>query len=640
MRKFWISRPVAHISPDCASSTASVSGSLVQTIDDYTVKSILKGNGLVTGTLGALAGAAGVEATYDYVVIGGGTGGNAIGTRLAEAGFSVAILEAGEYYEIGKPVLGTTPAGDIVGIGADIADSDPLVDWEFVTQPQPGVNDREVHYTRGKCLGGSSALNYMIYQRGTKGSYDMWADLVNDSSYTWDNILPYFKKSVSFTPPNTEKRLANATTEYNEDAFGDGPVQVGFTNYVSPFATWLQKVVTAVGIDTIVDFNSGSLIGSQYSATTIRASDQTRSTSETYINSVNSTDNQNLKVYTGTLAKKILFNSNKTATGVEVESAAITYKIHASKEVILSAGSFQSPQLLMVSGIGPKETLQQFDIDVISDLPGVGQNMWDHVMFGPAYEVNMNTLDRVLHDPLALAQALTDYVTVQEGPLTSNVVEFIGWEKLPEEYRSNFSASTQQALSEFSDDWPEVEWISGNGYIGNFRFPALQQPLNEKQYGTILGALVSPKSRGNVTISSASTSDLPLVSPNWLTDPADIELAIAMFKRQREMWKTAEMQSVVIGDEYWPGVNVTTDEEILAVIKDAAMTVWHASCTNKMGTADDEMAVVDNETRVFGVEGLRVVDASAMPILPPGHPTSTIYMLAEKIADSIISGQS
>lgn len=224
-------------------------------------------DGLIEGSLGALAGALGIEATYDYVVIGGGTAGNAIGTRLAEAGLSVAIIEAGEFYEIGDPVLASTPAGDIAFIGTDISDSDPLVDWEFVAENQAGTNGRDIHYARGKCLGGSfvlvlsqlevllmavtrSALNFMIYQRATNESYQMWADLVNDTSYTFDNLLPYFKKSVDFNEPNMEKRFANSTPGYKTSAFeaGAGPLEVSYTNYASPFSTWMEEGLHAIGI--------------------------------------------------------------------------------------------------------------------------------------------------------------------------------------------------------------------------------------------------------------------------------------------------------------------------------------------------------------------------------------------------------
>ncbi|KAJ0311602.1 hypothetical protein Brms1b_008192 [Colletotrichum noveboracense] len=568
------------------------------------VKAVLSGQGLVQGVLGVVEGALGTEATYGYVVVGGGTAGNAIGYRLAEAGHSVAIIEAGIYYEIAKPVLGTTPAGDIIGIGSSIYDTVPTVDWAFQTEPQIGANNRKIHYARGK----------------------------------FDNLLPYFEKSTNFTPPDTTKRRSNASTQYDPDVFSSpgGPVQVGYTNWVSAWATWLEKGMQAIGMERTTGFSSGNLLGYHYSQSTVRSSDQTRSSSAEYIYKAVNENLDKLKVYTQTMAKRIVINQNNTATGVEVKSLGVGYTIHASKEVIVSAGAFQSPQLLMVSGIGPAVTLAENNIPLQVNLPGVGQNMWDHIMFGPAYEVNFDTLNRVLHNPVVLARSLIDYINDGTGPLSSNVVEFIGWEKLPQKYRDTWSADTQEALSQFPDDWPEVEHISGNGYIGNFRFPALQQPLNGKQYATILGAMVAPVSRGNVTIKSSDTAVLPLVNPNWLSAKADQEVAISWWRRMREVWNTDVVQEIVIGEEYWPGKDKDTDDEILALIQDSLMTVWHAAGTCKMGKRSDDMAVVDNEAKVFGVQGLRVVDASSFPILPPGHPQSTVYALAEKIAAGII----
>jgi choline dehydrogenase len=264
-------------------------------------------------------------------------------------------------------------------------------------------------------------------------------------------------KAVSFTEPNNALRGANVTTNYEPDAFltVGGPVQVGYSNYVSPFSTWLEKSLLALGLKKTSEFNNGKLLGTHYTQTLIRASDQTRSASDTYIQTA--LENKNLAVYANTMAQKVIFDGNKAATGVTVQSSGLTYDIHASKEVIVSAGAFHSPQLLMVSGVGPKETLQKFDIDVIANRAGVGQDMWDHILFGPAYEVNIKTLDHTLHNPIALADALADYALNAEGVLSSNVVEFLGWEKLPQEFRRNFSQSTVEALDKFPKDWPEAE---------------------------------------------------------------------------------------------------------------------------------------------------------------------------------------
>jgi len=293
--------------------------------------------------------------------------------------------------------------------------------------------------------------------RGSEGTYQAWADAVGDQSYTFENFEPFFKKAVNFTEPNNSVRGANVTTQYDRNAFNTrgGPIQVGYTNYVSPFSTWMEKSLLALGLKKTSGFDSGKLLGTHYTQTFIRASDQRRSASDEYIKTA--LNNKRLTVYANTMAQKIIFDRNKTATGVVVESLGMTYQIHASKEVILSAGAFHSPQLLMVSGVGPKETLQKFKIDVVADRPGVGQNMWDHVMFGPSYEVNFHTIDYTLHNPVALADALADYTLKAEGILSSNVVEFLGWENLPQESRQNFSQSTVEALNKFPDDWPEVE---------------------------------------------------------------------------------------------------------------------------------------------------------------------------------------
>lgn len=280
---------------------------------------------------------------------------------------------------------------------------------------------------------------------------------MQDDSYQWASLLPYLEKPVNFTPPNTSKRLQNATTDYNPEVFNDrdhGAIDVSYTNFVTPFATWMKASMEAVGIKTTRDFSSGHLLGAQYSPSTISPKGQSRSSSDRFIRL--SKGVKTLQVYTETLAKRILFNANKEATGVEVDSAGITYKIHASREVIVSAGAFQSPQLLMVSGIGPAETLDTFNIPVLSELPGVGQNMWDHIFFGPSYRVNFDTATRLLRDPVFLVEATLQYATEQTGPL-ANAPEMLGWEKIPESLRSDFTNSTLRDLSNFADDWPELE---------------------------------------------------------------------------------------------------------------------------------------------------------------------------------------
>ncbi|KAE8371524.1 hypothetical protein BDV26DRAFT_286708 [Aspergillus bertholletiae] len=576
------------------------------------------------------------DASFDYVVVGGGTGGIVVATRLAQKSFKVALVEAGGLYELES--VSAIPAADVLPVGSD-PDTRALHDWGFVAENVPGANGRSIHYAQGKCLGGSSAMNFMIYQRPTRESMEQWAAAVNDSSYTFDQVLPYYKKSVHFTPPNTAVRFANATASFDATAYDSqgGPLEVSYANYAMPFSTWMSRGMTAIGIEEIQEFNLGSLMGSQYCASTINPETELRSSSESSF--LSSLKAPSLSTYPNTLAKKILFDRNKRATGVRVQGPlGLGFTLSAKREVIISAGAFRSPQLLMVSGIGPNDILEQHNIEVLADRPGVGQNMWDHPFFALTYRVTVDTFTKVATNLLDLIQNFLASSIMKSGPLTSPVADYLAWEKVPDLLRSQFTSQTLQDLATFSSDWPEAEYISASGYVGDLSNLLADQPKDGYQYASMMGVLITPTSRGNVTLESDDTSDLPIINPNWLATKSDQEVAVAMFKRIRQAFQSDAMAPVVIGEEYYPGEHVQTDEQILDYIKDNVMTIWHAACTCKMGTVEDPMAVVDHQARVYGVEGVRVVDASAFPFLPPGHPQSTVYMLAEKISDMIIQG--
>lgn len=481
----------------------------------------------------------------------------------------------------------------------------------------------------------------MIYQRPTVQSLQIWADQVGDQSYTFNNFLPYFKKSIKFTPPNTSKRAANASAKYSAAAFDatGGPHSVSYANYAQPFSSYMQGALQEIGVADTQDFNSGKLLGCQYCSSTINPTAETRESSQTsFLNLAAS--RSNLKIYDTTLAKRIQFDNNKTATGVIVSSTGIAtqYILSAKKEVIVSAGAFQSPQLLMVSGVGPKAALSQFNIPMIADRAGVGQGMQDHVFFGPTYRVGVSTFTKLANDPAYIATEFAgEYSTQQEGPLTNPVADFLGWEKVN---RSSLSSQAQSDLAVFPADWPEMEYLSGAGYIGNFANLFTTQPKDGYQYATILGGLISPLSRGTVTLSSADTIDPPVINPNWLTHPTDVEVSLAIFKRVRQAFASNFMAKVLTDKtEYFPGPQVQTDAQILTNIRNTVMTIWHAACTCRMGRTSDSNAVVDSNAKVIGVSGVRVVDASSFPLLVPGHPQSTIYALAEKIAASIVAGK-
>ena len=481
----------------------------------------------------------------------------------------------------------------------------------------------------------------MYYHRQTLGSSEKWATETGDDAYTFSNLLPFYKKSVNLTAHSVA--YPNSSNVQDPSAFSatGGPLQVSFGGYDDPWGTWAQVGLQAIGQASIDGFQSGNLIGSAYTYSTINPTTATRSSSETSFLQA-ALKNTSLKVYNNTLALKILFDKI-TATGVLVAPEGVSgsngssYTLSAQKEVILSAGVFQSPQLLMVSGIGPRRTLRGLGIPIVKSLPGVGRNLWDHVYWATAYPVNVITNSASFNSPAAAAAAVETYQTKKTGPLTIGGVEVVGWEKLPQQYRSQLSPAAKLALDyTFPADWPDLEFLPISGVAGYQRNFATEDPADGYNYATMSTALVSPLSRGNVTINSTSMSDPPLINPNYLSHPADIEMAIAAFKRQRQFW--ANVSEITVGPEKIPGMSVQTDAEILEFIKEALAPVWHAAATCKMGPRSDCMAVVGSDMKVHGVKRLRVVDASSFPFLPPGHPQATIYALAEKLASEILAG--
>ncbi|KAF7716523.1 Versicolorin B synthase [Penicillium ucsense] len=562
------------------------------------------------------------DATYDYIVVGGGTAGVTVASRLAEKGHNVALVEAGGTYEWSRP-LSRIPGAATIGIGADVATASSI-DWKFVARRVPGANYRDIHYPRGKCLGGSPS----------EGAMNKWAELVGDVSYSFNETLTYFKRTIAFTPPNAES--SRPDTPYNSSAFDSKgePLRVSYPQFAMPFSTWARQGFSAIGIEEIDGFDSGKLQGHQFCAMTIHPTDETRSSSDAAF-LYSGRGLKTLSVYQSTRAEKVLFDSRLRATGVRV-SGIWRYKLWAKQEVILSAGVFQSPQLLMLSGVGPGDTLLHHGIKPVVDAPGVGQNMWDHVFFGPSYPVSVETFSRLTQDPLWLIWQAANYLIRHEGVLTNPSTDYLAFEKLPQHLRQGLSPAVEDTLAWFPGDWPEIEYLAASAFVGNFSNPFFQQPARG-QYGSIVTSIIAPTSRGNVTLRSRDAKDLPIINPNWLDTESDQKLAIAAYRRIREVFQTTAMKAILTGPEYFPGLQFQSDADILNIIRNTMMTIYHASCTCKMGMKSDRMAVVDHRARVFGVERLRVVDASAFPLLPPGHPQSVVYMLAEKIAADIIN---
>lgn len=318
----------------------------------------------------------------------------------------------------------------------------------------------------------SSGRNQMIYHRGTRGAFQAWADKVGDDAYLWDNYFPYFQKSGQFTPPsaNAALRADNATASYESEAYpvDAGPLQISFPNYAMPASSYFGEAFTkGIGLNPTRGFSNGELNGHAYNPFTIDPTTGLRSSSETSflstaLRNASAQRRSNIQIFTLTQAHRILFNGQKQATGALVNSAGKQYTVSARKEVILSAGAWHSPQLLMLSGIGPKATLQQHNIPVLSDRPGVGQNVWDTTNAGGViHEVNVPTTAE-LNTPAGMAKNVDLFNQARTGFLASFGGDYIGWAKFSPEVVANMSQAAQDHIASFPADWPEIEHVIGS----------------------------------------------------------------------------------------------------------------------------------------------------------------------------------
>lgn len=501
----------------------------------------------------------------------------------------------------------------------------------------------------------------MAYAQTAKGAHQAWAYAVNDQSYTYENMLQYYKKTLNYTMQPHATRLENATVEYNPaDMSTGGELQVTYPAYTQSWSTWVSKGLAAIGVPEVGAFINGNLLGHTWQLSTIRASDSHRSDSDTaYLRPVMS--RPNLSVFQFTMAERIIFE-NKIAKGVAFTSTAMGCigTALASKEVILSAGVFQSPQLLQVSGVGPKDLLEKNGIKVVADVPGVGQGMRDHMTIFASYEVDVLT-STALSNAEYLNDAIKEFNENASGPLSSPGGDLVGGEKIPAQLRKGFAAETKECkylsfyalcklfpliqnhprlthitdLSSYPDDWPEILF---NVFPGGV---SAANGASGKNFATLQATLVAPHSRGTVTIQSSEMSDAPIINPNWLTENSDIDVLVAGFKRVREVLNSSAMAPVLKGGEVFPGPSVETDEDIRAYIARSSSPLYHAFATNRMGNGSDPNAVVDSRGRVVGVSRrkstflllrihalhvcknpnqrtVRVIDSSSFPFLPPG----------------------
>lgn len=599
---------------------------------------------------GSSFGVSGKNQTFDYVVVGGGIAGSVVATRLAEKNVSVALVEAGSFYELTNGNLSQVPFFSDEGIGGDVDDWQPQVDWGLVTQTQ--INGKRYHYAQGKTLGGSSARNSMLYHWPTKGSYQAWAESVGDYSYQWENMTKYLHRSIKL-----QSNFHRGEDEMPSEDFdvGDGPLLVSKPAYANPLSSRGSKAFSAIGLRERPSLFNGSLDGFGSWRFTINPETGLRSSAETsFLANEFRRHDSRLIVYTESLARKIIFQ-NDTATGVVVTSidGKKPFALKARKEIILSAGVWHSPQLLMVSGIGDHSLLESLGIPVVKHLPGVGQNVHDSCyLAGPVHEVSTSG-PSYWRRPDRLARATEDLLLNASGPLTNIGLDLAVWDTLPE--RSYLSREARDAVKDLPADWPLIEYsLSSMDRSGTSSNP-------DKNYGTIDCVLVATQSRGNITINSKSNLDPPIINPNWLLEKTDQEMALQAYRQARKVWNSIP-QIVRLGDEIFPGPGVSTAQELLDAIKSVMGPIHHGSSScefdlsmhvqcirvmhyrtyllidipGKMGRPDDAEAVVNSRGQVFGVKNLRVVDASSFPFTPPGHIQAATYAHAEKLVDDIL----
>ena len=549
------------------------------------------------------------SATFDYVIIGGGTAGCLLANRLSvEPNNRVLLLEAGK--TDGYPWI-HIPVGYLYCIG------NPRTDWMYHTEPDAGLNNRVQRYPRGRVLGGCSSINGMIYMRGQARDYDAWAKITGDDSWSWQNALADFKAHENHYRLDQGADPITGNNSRFSDMHGSG----GEWRVEKQRLSWdvldsFADAAEQAGIEKIDDFNGGDNAGVGYFDVNQR-SGWRWSSSKAFLRPARG--RPNLTIWTEAQAQKLTWstadNGQPRCTGLSLSRAGQTVLVTANREVILSAGAINSPQILQLSGIGPADLLRSHGIEVIRDAP-VGENLQDHLQIRAVFKVNgtqtLNTLANSLFGRLKIG---AEYLLNRSGPMSMSPSQLGAFTRSdPARPHANLEYHVQPlSLEAFGEDLHD--------------FPAI----------TVSVCNLNPTSRGQVQISSANFQDPPKIMPNYLSTAEDRQVAADSLRQARKIMAQPAMQ-VYAPEELKPGVQHQSDEELARLAGDIANTIFHPVGTVKMGQMDDPSAVLDPHLRVKGVQGLRVVDASVMPTITSGNTNAPTLMIAEKAAAWIKEG--